>query len=126
MARVAGVDIPNGKRVEIALQSIYGIGIHRAKTIVKEAKIDKSVRVKDLDDKQLGDIRKIIDESFKVEGNLRKDVQGDKKRLRTIRCHRGRMDARGLPARGQRTKTNARTRKGPVRIAVKGKKKVAK
>lgn len=126
MARVAGIDIPNNKRVEIALTYIYGIGKHHAKYIVENAKINNSTRVKDLSDSELGNIRKIIEENFEVEGNLRKEVRLNIKRLQEIKCERGKRHLKGLPVRGQRTKTNARTRKGPMKLPIKGKKKVSK
>ena len=126
MARVAGVDIPSNKRVEIALTYIYGIGKNRAQFIMKHAKIDNKTRVKELTDAELGKIKDVIEGNFKVEGALRKDIHLDIKRLIDIKCHRGVMHRKGLPVRGQRTKTNARTRKGPAKIAIKNKVKPAK
>ena len=127
MARVAGVDIPSGKRVEIAIRYIYGIGPKRAKIIMEHAKIDNSKRVKDLSDAELGRIKSAIEsEDFQVEGALRKERKMNIDRLIYIRSYRGEMHRKGLPVRGQRTKTNARTRKGPAKAAVKKKAKPGK
>ena len=112
MARIVGVDIPNDKPVEISLTYIYGIGKHVAGLICKGAKVDGTIRVKDLTDDQLGAIRNEISK-FKTEGDLRREVALNIKRLTEINCYRGLRHRRGLPVRGQRTKTNARTRKGP-------------
>lgn len=112
MARIVGVDIPNDKPVRISLTYIYGIGRHTAELICKGAKVDGSIRVKDLSDDQLGAIRNEI-AKFKTEGDLRREVALNIKRLTEIGCYRGTRHRRGLPVRGQRTKTNARTRKGP-------------
>jgi len=112
MARIVGVDIPNNKRGEIALTYIYGIGRSRANSILKEAGVDKHMKVQDWNDDQFGAIRKIINETFKVEGELRSEVQMNIKRLMDIGCYRGIRHRIGLPVRGQSTKNNARTRKG--------------
>ena len=125
MARVAGADIPDAKRVEIALTYVYGIGRTRSVQILAETKIDKNVRVKDLTDDQLVAIRDFIEGNFKVEGDLRRDVAADIRRKVEIGSYEGIRHRKGLPVRGQRTKTNARTRKGPKRT-VAGKKKVAR
>ncbi|MFM6939031.1 MAG: 30S ribosomal protein S13 [Rhodoluna sp.] len=125
MARVAGADIPDAKRVEIALTYIYGIGRTRSVKILEETKVNKDIRVKDLTDDQLVAIRDFIEGTFKVEGDLRRDVQADIRRKVEIGSYEGIRHRKGLPVRGQRTKTNARTRKGPKRT-VAGKKKAAK
>ena len=125
MARVAGADIPDAKRVEIALTYIYGIGRTRSVQILAETKIDKNIRVKDLTDDQLVAIRDFIEGTFKVEGDLRRDVAADIRRKVEIGSYEGIRHRKGLPVRGQRTKTNARTRKGPKRT-VAGKKKVTR
>ena len=125
MARVAGADIPDAKRVEIALTYIYGIGRTRSTQILAETKIDKNIRVKDLTDDQLVAIRDFIEGTFKVEGDLRRDVAADIRRKVEIGSYEGIRHRKGLPVRGQRTKTNARTRKGPKRT-VAGKKKAAR
>ena len=125
MARVAGADIPDAKRVEIALTYVYGIGRTRSVQILAETKIDKNIRVKDLTDDQLVAIRDFIEANYKVEGDLRRDVAADIRRKVEIGSYEGIRHRKGLPVRGQRTKTNARTRKGPKRT-VAGKKKVAR
>jgi small subunit ribosomal protein S13 len=125
MARVAGADIPDAKRVEIALTYIYGIGRTRSVQILAETKIDKNTRVKDLTDDQLVAIRDFIEGTFKVEGDLRRDVAADIRRKVEIGSYQGIRHRKGLPVHGQRTKTNARTRKGPKRT-VAGKKKAAR
>ncbi|MEW1975197.1 MULTISPECIES: 30S ribosomal protein S13 [Microbacterium] len=122
MARLAGVDIPRDKRVVIALTYIYGIGRTRSVEILKATEIDESVRVKDLSDEQLITLRDHIESSYKVEGDLRREVTADIRRKVEIGSYEGIRHRRGLPVRGQRTKTNARTRKGPKRT-VAGKKK---
>ena len=113
MARVVGVDLPVNKRVGIGLTYIYGIGRSRATSILQEADVSPDVRVRDLDEGQLNRIRQTIEAQGEVEGDLRKRVQMDIKRLMDIGCYRGLRHRRGLPVRGQRTHTNARTRKGP-------------
>ncbi len=121
MPRIAGVDVPSGKRVEIALRYIYGIGPRSANDILKVARIDESVRANKLTEDEISRIANIIDRDYVVEGQLRRQLQQNIARLRDIRCYRGLRHARGLPVRGQRTQTNARTRKGP-RKTVAGKK----
>ncbi len=125
MARIAGADVPDAKRVEIALTYIYGIGRTRSKQILAETKVNKDIRVKDLTDEQLVIIRDFIEGTFKVEGDLRREVQADIRRKVEIGSYEGIRHRKGLPVRGQRTKTNARTRKGPKRT-VAGKKKAAR
>ena len=122
MARIAGVDLPREKRVEIGLTYIYGIGVASSNKILKEAGVNPDTRVKDLTDDEVNNIRKIIDGSFKVEGDLRREVALNIKRLTEIGCYRGLRHRRSLPVRGQRTKTNARTRKGPRKLVSKSKK----
>ncbi len=122
MARVAGVDIPNNKRSEVALTYIFGIGRSSALKILGKAGIDKNKKVADLSEEELDRIRKIIDGEFSIEGSLRANVRLNIKRLLDIGCYRGLRHRRGLPVRGQRTRTNARTRKGP-RKTIAGKKK---
>lgn len=122
MARIAGVDIPNDKRVEIALTYIYGIGRTTAKKIAQKAGIETPVRVKDLNDEELRKLVQIIQDDYRVEGDLRKEVALNIKRLMEINCYRGLRHKRRLPVRGQRTHTNARTMKGPKKAAVKKKK----
>ncbi|MDA8579890.1 30S ribosomal protein S13 [Pontimonas sp.] len=124
MARLAGVDIPREKRVEIALTYIYGVGRTRSKQTLEVTGIDPSIRVKDLTDDQLLKLREHIEGTFKVEGDLRREVTADIRRKVEIGSYEGIRHRRGLPVRGQRTKTNARTRKGPKRT-VAGKKKAA-
>ena len=121
MARIAGVDLPREKRVEIGLTYIYGIGLPSAQKILKEAKVNPDTRVKDLTDDQVQDIRKAL-EGYKTEGDLRREVALNIKRLTEIGCFRGLRHRKGLPVRGQRTKTNARTRKGPRKLVSKSKK----
>lgn len=125
MARIAGVDIPRDKRVVISLTYIYGVGRTRSSEILKTTKIDESIRVKDLTDDQLIALRDEIEKNYKVEGDLRRDVAADIRRKVEIGSYEGIRHRKGLPVRGQRTKTNARTRKGPKRT-VAGKKKVAR
>jgi small subunit ribosomal protein S13 len=122
MARIAGVDLPRGKRIEIALTYIYGIGSTRAKQIIDACGIDPSRRTQDLDDDDVNKLRRQIEGNFKVEGALRTEVSMNIKRLMDIGCYRGLRHRRGLPVRGQRTHTNARTHKGSKR-SVAGKKK---
>ena len=121
MARIAGVDLPREKRVEIGLTYIYGIGLASAQKILAEAKVNPDIRVKDLTDDQVQAIRKAMD-GYKVEGDLRREVQLNIKRLMEIGSYRGMRHRKGLPVRGQKTKTNARTRKGKAR-PIAGKKK---
>ena len=121
MARIAGVDLPRSKRVEIALTYIYGIGVSRANKILGKAGIDPNVRVKDLSEEETSRIAKIIDQEGEVEGDLRKEVAMNIKRLMEIGSYRGLRHRRNLPVRGQRTHTNARTRKGPRRALIRPK-----
>jgi len=113
MARISGVDLPPNKHIEIGLTYIFGIGRARAKDILKKANINEAVKVKDLSEEQVSNIRKVIDQEGKVEGDLKKEVSMNIKRLMDIGSYRGHRHRRGLPVRGQRTHTNARTRKGP-------------
>ena len=122
MARIAGVDLPKEKRVEVGLTYIYGIGLSRSQKILEKTGISPDVRVKDLTDEDLAKIRKVIDEDYIVEGDLRREVALNIKRLTEIGCYRGLRHRRGLPVRGQRTKTNARTRKGPRKVVSRAKK----
>jgi small subunit ribosomal protein S13 len=125
MARIAGVDIPREKRLEISLTYIYGIGRTRSQSICGSLEIDPDTRVRDLTDDEVTRIRNHIEATFKVEGDLRREVQQDIKRKMEIGCWQGLRHRRGLPVRGQRTQTNARTRKGPKKT-VAGKKKARK
>lgn len=122
MARIAGVDLPRDKRVEIALTYIFGIGKTTSQKILATAGIDVNTRVKDLTEDELNRIRETIDKATKVEGDLRREIALNIKRLTEIGCYRGIRHRRGLPVRGQRTKTNARTRKGPRRTVANKKK----
>ena len=122
MARVAGVDLPPNKRAQISLTYIYGIGRSRATSILQEAQVNVDTRVRDLNEDELGRIRSIIDGQGEIEGDLRKRIQMDIKRLMDIGAYRGLRHRRGLPVRGQRTHTNARTRKGPRRATIAKKK----
>ena len=115
MARIAGVDLPREKRVEYALTYIYGIGIYRAREIVRAAGVDSTTRVRDLTESEVSDLRKEIDLAYRVEGDLRRELSMNIRRLMEIGSYRGLRHRRGLPVRGQRTKTNARMRKGPKR-----------
>jgi small subunit ribosomal protein S13 len=124
MARIAGVDLPRNKRVEIALTYIYGIGRASARRILDKSGIGLALRTDDLTDDQVQSIRTVIEGDFQVEGDLRRDVQMNIKRLMDLGCYRGLRHRRGLPVRGQRTHTNARTRKGPKRGTVASKRKV--
>ena len=121
LARIAGVDIPRNKRVEISLTYIYGIGKSTSNEILEKANINKDTKVKDLTEEEVGKIRTIVDE-YKIEGELRKEIRLNIKRLMDIKSYRGLRHRNGLPVRGQKTKTNARTRKGPVKMAVAKKK----
>ena len=125
MARIAGVDIPRDKRVVISLTYIYGIGRTRSEDILKATKISEEIRVKDLTDDQLISLREVIEKDYKVEGDLRRDVAADIRRKVEIGSYQGIRHRKGLPVHGQRTKTNARTRKGPKRT-VAGKKKATR
>jgi small subunit ribosomal protein S13 len=126
MARIAGVDLPRTKRVEIGLTYIYGIGRVRSNGILKDAGVSPDLRVKDLSEEDVRKISRVIEEQGRVEGDLRKEVSMHIKRLMEIGCYRGLRHRRGMPVNGQRTKTNARTRKGPRRMQVAGRKKATK
>ena len=125
MARLAGVDIPNEKRIEIALTYIFGVGRPRAKETLAATGVNPDTRVKDLTDEQLITLRDYLEGNYKIEGDLRREIDADIRRKIQINCYQGQRHRRGLPVRGQRTKTNARTRKGPKRT-VAGKKKATK
>jgi len=122
MARIAGVDLPSNKRAEIGLTYIYGIGRSRANKVLGEAGVSVDKRIRDLTEEEVNRIRTVLDQQGGVEGDLRKQIQMDIKRLMDIGCYRGLRHRRGLPVRGQRTHTNARTRKGPRRMTVAKKK----
>lgn len=122
MARISGVDLPNEKRLEIALTYIYGIGRTLSGEIIEKCGLNPDTRVKDLTDDEIAKIRDILENEYKVEGDLRREVALNIKRLTEIGCYRGRRHRMGLPVRGQRTKTNARTRKGPKRTMANKKK----
>lgn len=127
MARIAGIDIPRNKQVEVSLTYIYGIGRSRAQEILERAQVDPMTRVKDLTDAEVSRLREIIDHEYVVEGDLRREVAMNIKRLTEIGCYRGQRHRRGLPVRGQRTRTNARTRKGPKKtVAGRGRRRGAK
>ncbi len=115
MARISGVDLPREKRVEYALPYIYGIGLHTSQSLLERTGIDPSTRVRDLTDEEVNRLREIIDKEYRVEGDLRREVSLNIKRLMDIGCYRGLRHRRGMPVRGQRTRTNARTRRGPKR-----------
>jgi len=116
MARISGIDLPKDKRVEIGLTYIYGIGISTSRRIVASCGINPNTKVKDLSEEELSKLREIIDRDLRVEGDLRRQISGNIARLSEINCYRGVRHRRGLPVRGQRTSTNARTRKGPRRV----------
>ena len=122
MARISGIDIPRNKHIEIALTYIYGIGRSSSQKILTEASVDFNTRTEKLTEPEIARIREVIDKNFKVEGDLRREISMDIKRLMDLGCYRGLRHRKGLPVRGQRTKTNSRTRKGPART-VAGKKK---
>jgi len=122
MARIAGIDLPRDKRIEVALTYIFGIGQKTATKIVKETGVDPDVRVKDMSEDDVAKLREYIDHNLTVEGDLRRNVALNIKRLTEIGCYRGLRHRKGLPVRGQRTKTNARTRKGPVKTIANKKK----
>jgi len=122
MARIAGVDLPREKRVEIGLTYIYGIGLPTSQKILAEAGVNPDIRIKDLTEDEVGRIREVLDKTCHVEGDLRREISLNIKRLTEIGCYRGIRHRRGLPVRGQKTKTNERTRKGPKRT-VSGKRK---
>ena len=122
MARIAGVDIPNNKRVEIALTYIYGIGLKSSKDILAKTGINPDTRAKDLTEEEVAKLRDVIENEYTVEGDLRREVGLNIKRMQEINCYRGIRHRKGLPVRGQRTKTNARTRKGPAKTIANKKK----
>ncbi len=122
MARLAGVDLPSDKRIEIGLTYVYGIGNAKSKEILAKAKVDPDTRVKDLTEDEVGEIRKVIENEHMVEGDLRRENSMNIKRLMEIGCYRGIRHRKGLPVRGQKTKTNARTRKGPKKTVGRSKK----
>ncbi|MDR5659526.1 30S ribosomal protein S13 [Serpentinicella sp. ANB-PHB4] len=122
MARIAGIDLPRDKRVEIGLTYIFGIGRNTSNNILVKAGINPDTRVKDLTEEEINALRKIIDTDYQVEGDLRREVSLNIKRLKEIRCYRGLRHVKGLPVRGQKSKTNARTRKGPKRLVARKKK----
>ena len=122
MARISGVDIPNAKRVEVALTYIYGIGLKSARDILAKTGVDPDTRAKDLTEEDIAKLRDEIENHYTVEGELRREVQLNIKRLTEINCYRGIRHRKGLPVRGQRTKTNARTRKGPAKTIANKKK----
>jgi small subunit ribosomal protein S13 len=127
MARIAGVDIPRDKQVEVSLTYIYGIGRSRSQQILEKANVDPMSRVRELSDAEVARVREIIDHDYAVEGDLRREVAMNIKRLTEIGCYRGLRHRRGLPVRGQRTRTNARTRKGPKKtVAGRGRRRGAK
>lgn len=125
MARIAGVDLPRDKAILYALPLIYGIGKHNAAEAISKAGLDPRTKVRDLSDTEIGKLREILDNDYQVEGDLRREVQGNIRRLIEIGCYRGLRHRRGLPTRGQRTRSNARTRKGKPKT-VAGKKKAKK
>lgn len=125
MARIAGVDLPREKRIEYALPYIYGIGLSRARQVVAQAGVDPNTRVRDLTEAESSKLREIIERDYRVEGDLRREISMSIRRLVEIGCYRGLRHRRSLPVRGQRTKTNARVRKGPKRT-IAGKKKAKK
>jgi small subunit ribosomal protein S13 len=126
LARIAGVDLPRGKRIVVGLTYIFGIGLSSSKTILAKLGIDESIKTDDLSDGEVNKIRKVIDDGYKVEGERRTEISMNIKRLMDLGCYRGLRHRKSLPVHGQRTSTNARTRKGPRRTAVKKKGGVAK
>ena len=126
MARIAGINLPPGKRAEIGLTYIYGIGRTTSQQLLTKAGISFDTKIRDLTEEEAGKLRDLVDSELTVEGDLRRERSQNIKRLMEIGCYRGIRHRRGLPVRGQKTKTNARTRKGPKRLQVAGKKKVAK
>ncbi|HEB72125.1 MAG TPA: 30S ribosomal protein S13 [Nitrospirae bacterium] len=126
MARIAGVDIPNGKRIEVALTYVFGIGPALSKRILKESSVNPDIRVKDLTDSDITHLRNVIEKQYQVEGDLRREIQFSIKRLMDIGCYRGLRHRKRLPVKGQRTRTNARTRKGPSKTAGSGRRKELK
>lgn len=126
MPRISGIDLPRKKRIEYALPYLYGIGLSRARTILTSAKVSFDTRTDDLTEDEVARIRQVIEGSGKVEGDLRREVQSSIKRLMDLACYRGLRHRKGLPVRGQRTRTNARTRKGPRKAPIAGKKVATK
>ncbi len=126
MARIAGVDIPRDKRVEVSLRYIYGIGATNSRAILTRARVNPDTRVKDLTEEEISRLREVIDKSYKVEGDLRREVQTNIKRLTEIGCYRGVRHRRNLPVHGQRTRTNARTKRGPRKTVAGRKRATAK
>ena len=126
MARIAGIDIPRDKRIDVSLRYIYGIGPASARLITEQAQVNPSTKVRDLTDDEVARVREIIDKSHTVEGDLRRDVRQNIQRLIEINCYRGIRHRRGLPVRGQRTRTNARARKGPRKTVAGKRRAVAK
>ncbi|MBI1886143.1 MAG: 30S ribosomal protein S13 [Chloroflexi bacterium] len=126
MARIAGVDIPRDKRVEVSLRYIYGIGSRLSRAICEQTQVDPATKVRDLTDDEIGRIREFIDRNYTVEGELRKSVRQNIQRLIEINCYRGIRHRRGLPAHGQRTRTNARTKRGPRRTVAGRRRAIAK
>jgi len=126
MARIAGVDLPRHKQIAYSLPYLYGIGRTLAKEICKKANIPENKKTEDLSENEIKRIRELLETEYRVEGDLRREVQMNIKRLMDLGCYRGLRHRRGLPVRGQRTKTNARSRKGPKRMSIAGKKKVKK
>jgi small subunit ribosomal protein S13 len=126
MARIAGVDIPRNKKIEVAISYIYGIGRSNGSQILKKANVNPDTRVRDLTEEEVGRIREVVDREYRVEGDLRREIQLNIKRLMDIGCYRGLRHRKGMPVRGQRTRTNARTRRGRRGQAIGIKKKAAK
>ncbi|HXF83193.1 MAG TPA: 30S ribosomal protein S13 [bacterium] len=126
MARIAGVDLPRDKRIEAALPYIFGIGLSRSRQILSATNVNPDTRVRDLTEEEITRLRDYIDRHFKVEGDLRRDIAMDIRRLQEINCYRGLRHRRGLPVRGQRTRTNARTRKGKKKTVSSGRRKLEK
>jgi small subunit ribosomal protein S13 len=126
MARIAGVDIPRNKKIEVSITYIFGIGTSNGMVILKKANVNPSTRVRDLTEEEVGRIREVVDREYRVEGDLRREVQLNIKRLMDIACYRGLRHRKGMPVRGQRTRTNARTRRGRKGQAIGIKKKTAK
>ncbi len=126
MARIAGIDLPPNKQIWIGLTYIHGVGVTTSKEILKKSEVGEDVKVKDLTEEEARRIRKVVQDEYRVEGDLRKEVSQNIRRLMEIGCYRGVRHRRNLPVRGQRTHTNARTRKGPLRMTVAGKKKARK
>jgi small subunit ribosomal protein S13 len=126
MARIGGVDIPRNKKIAVSISYIFGIGRSNGAQILKKAHVNPDTRVRDLTEEEVGRIREIVDREYRVEGDLRREIQLNIKRLMDIGCYRGTRHRRNLPVRGQRTHTNARTRKGPRKQTIAGKKKATK